>query len=437
MTFFACSRQMCRSRRRGISALWLLLFLPLLVIALCLVVEIGNLWIARIELESAAESAALAAVKEWGDANGGDTLQARTVGQDFAAANSVRRMSVALDDNYDNTNTNPNDNEECSDDPNTPPVADLVFGAIDLTDTNNVIFDATEEPACGGGAVMFDATGQGNLSAENAWGIAFRATNDANINANLTITQIVIDVDPGNTGDARFEPGSTVLSTNMNPAVHDNSGGSQPDNVGLGGSPPTQVTLAIGGPNNDTLTITFAAGSFNPGDRFRFGADVRKRQGNGPNFSQASGDDIGQLSATVTVYFALSGTPIMPASTGSFFDNSTNPIDSSNQCFNPGLNVPDPIGQNHLVVHRREVLDLPCPATAAANNNGQSFGDIEGSGSGIFGVRAQHTKTVPTVCQNLLGVPIGPFAVSAKATAMYDCADREPKLVRIDTFICP
>ena len=46
----------------------------------CFVLEAANMWLARAELENALESAALAAVKTWGDANGGSTFTPRQIG---------------------------------------------------------------------------------------------------------------------------------------------------------------------------------------------------------------------------------------------------------------------------------------------------------------------------------------------------------------------
>lgn len=128
--------------RRGVATVWLVLFLPLLLLLLCFVVEIGNLWMARAELETALEAAALAAVKEWGDNSGGDTLVERNVGVTVAAANDVRGNPLVIVTNYNNAN--PNDNSSTAVPSAT---ANLIFGAI--TSTNpTVVLNAGVVPTC-------------------------------------------------------------------------------------------------------------------------------------------------------------------------------------------------------------------------------------------------------------------------------------------------
>jgi hypothetical protein len=94
----------------------------------CLVVEIANLWLARIELTDALEASALAAVKQWRmdldqDAQA-DTLDARHVGPTYAAANTVGGVPVLIGLNYDPapTSGDENGNASCA--------GELIFGVI-------------------------------------------------------------------------------------------------------------------------------------------------------------------------------------------------------------------------------------------------------------------------------------------------------------------
>lgn len=454
-----------RRARQGIAVVWLLLALPVLLILLCLVVEAGNLWLARVELKHAMESAALAAVKEWGDAGGGDTLVARQVGSQFSMGNMVRGEPVDLtspDLNpvFDNTlnyaEGNVNGNALCTDirAANYDPRTVLVFGAITQIEAENVgepnvIFNSGVEPGCGAeGAVMVDVTQQGNVGADNAWGISFRASADPD----LRITRIDIDVDPFNTNFARFNFGGNnpvVLSDNSpDPKVIDGQVDSQPDNYGWASTPPETIPQAQT-PSNQiefttinnanqiptVLRIDFSSGTFNgiiddgfaPGDRFRFGARVTRQQGQ----AELSGDDLGGIRTRITVYYSLSGDPLPPVS-GVLFNNSA----SSNQCVSGNV-VFDELGIRHVVVHPDQVLDLPCPPTSAANNNGQSYTTIsQAGGSTPLAVRAQASIQVPSVIQAIAGVPLGPFTVSAEGTAMYQCDVQDPRLIRVDQFIC-
>src|SRR5688572_19289043 len=160
-------------KRRGSATLWLVIWLPCLLALFVTLVGVSNLWLARVELENAVEASALAAVKQWGDAGGGDTDIPRQVGVEYAEANGVRGNGLVIGTNYD-VGALPNQNDECNL-AMTPPTANLIFGAINDDDPDNVIFNAGIAPSCALGSVLFDATasGGGNLVQDNAWGISF------------------------------------------------------------------------------------------------------------------------------------------------------------------------------------------------------------------------------------------------------------------------
>lgn len=108
-----------RGARRGVVTLWLIVTLPVLLLLVCFVVEIGNIWLARVELENALESAALAAVQEWADTPG-NIPEARNVGVEYAKANLVTGAPVVLTANGGGSGAN--QNATCA--------GGLVFGAI-------------------------------------------------------------------------------------------------------------------------------------------------------------------------------------------------------------------------------------------------------------------------------------------------------------------
>lgn len=132
--------------RRGSATLWLIIWLPCLMALFCALFGVANLWLARIELENAVEASALAAVKSWGNAGGGSTLTPRNVGVAYAHANFVRSQSVPIDANYESS-ANPNQNATCNLSVS-PAAGNLIFGALDVTDPDNVIFDAGKAPDC-------------------------------------------------------------------------------------------------------------------------------------------------------------------------------------------------------------------------------------------------------------------------------------------------
>jgi hypothetical protein len=407
-----------RPVRRGVVALWLIVALPVLLMLVCLLIEIGNIWLARVELENALEAAALAAVKEWGDSGGGDTQTPREVGVTYAQANAVTGVAPApFLSNRDPGNA-PNQNADCA--------GNLVFGAI----THGAIpyeFNAGVTPSCGGAPVLFDASGQGNLqtASNNEWGVAFQVSSQPLFDPNLRIDTVLIDLRAGG-GSGSWGPASPALSSNATPyKVRDNSGNQQPDIFGFD-APATQISFSL--VNAHTLRIDFGPGTaddgFAPGDRFRFGAEVT---GVSSGLGGDDGDGIGRDAVGVTVIFSTAAT-----TTGTFFDNR----ESSNACIDAALT--DPV-TGTLVVHPSRIADLPCPPSSSGTNNGQSYVRLQGGGGDPFAVRAQATVPVQSICCRLCGTDLGVFSVSACATAMYDCETRRPRLIRVrpEDLVCP
>lgn len=436
----SCSKP-TRTGRRGWATLWLIIWLPALLALFCALIGIANLWLARVELENAMESAALAAVKQWGDANGGDTLIPRQIGQAYAAANCMRKVDVAIGTNY-NPAGGPNQNDLClpTDANIFPPNGNLIFGAIDDSDPNNVIFNAGIMPGCGAGLVVFDVTGQGDLDsdAHNEWGIAFHPT--PTTPPGLRIEYVIITL-PAGVGIDQFED-DFQLSDNTDGQwlVAESPVYRQPDIFGFS-DPAAQITHSypIGPPNRLQLRIDFSAdgmtdAGFEPCDRFRFGQNIDWTVGGGGlpgNLRDADG--VGFVGTTILVHFSDGS-----EATGTYADTT----DAQNDCAANPSTLPCPAGAEdfsdnpvpRMVVHPQQIDDLPCPP-GPPPNNGQSFGSLAPGGL-KFGVRAQAIVPVSDFgCVFLGTVPQG--CVQAKATAIYDCVTRRPRLIRIDRFICP
>ncbi len=102
--------------RKGIATLWVILCLPIALVLLCLVADVGRLWVERATLENTLEIAALAAVKELGDQGASDDAipKANAVGIAFAAANAVAEQEVALTSD------------------------DFVYGTVEFTEEKNI-----------------------------------------------------------------------------------------------------------------------------------------------------------------------------------------------------------------------------------------------------------------------------------------------------------
>ena len=420
--------------RRGIATLWTILFIPVFLLLFIIAVEAGYLWLSRVELENALESAALAAVKEWAETpftGPGWTLPARQLGVEYAAANTINGVPVDIDLNYD-PDKPPNENASCD--------GDLIFGAITNEDYqcgDLAIFNAGIRPSCGAGEVLIDASGQGNLKTanENEWGIAFHR--DENTPAGILIERITIDLGDPADNDAYFRIDGLsplTISDNTNDKVQCSGGTpSQEDVYGLDRNTQIDWTFSeryFSDTRAKVVTFTFdediVSGDpgFEPCDRFRFGLAVVRDD----TSDQFDGDDVGLLNVTITIEFNI-GPPV----TGTLNDTEY----KSNECECDPLNPYDDFCTSSLIVHPAGIPDLPCPPGSAAKNDGQSYGLTPGAADRDFAVRAQKTIEVPGLICRFCSLPIGPFSVSACSTAMYDCNDQRPRLVRVEEFICP
>lgn len=423
-------RVMRRHRHRGAVTLWTILAGPVLLALLCLVVEITHIFHARVELENALESAALAAVQSWGEGNVTPTLPHRQVGVAYAAANTINGVPVSIGTNY-MAGAGVNDNADCS--------GNLIFGRVtDLNNDGKWEFDAGQRPSCSVGSVLFDTTGQGNLGANNAWGVAFLNPSAAPGYSDLRISQIDIDLQAGG-GTYVFDftssgtAGGPQLSDNSMDAVQTQGGGtSQDDILGFATPPSSEISFSPTSGKPSSLTITFASGGFGPCDRFRFGAIVREKEtGN----AQVDGDEIGSGGVRVTVTFvSSSGTPVGTAS-GTFVDTT------DLGCATDATVATDPVCGSLIVNTGANQPNLPCAPSSSATNNGQSWLLLQGSGSsGFYGVRAQASATVPPLCGSFCGLPTSPFSVSADAVAIYQCGGaNRPRLIRVldSNYTCP
>jgi Flp pilus assembly protein TadG len=138
-----------RHNRRGISTLWVILTLPVFLALLVFVVDVANLWLARVELENGLEAAALAAVAEWGKSSDltvpvpsiATTDSARAVGVAYARANTLRGLPIGIQANLAAPTTgNPNANASCD----VLAGGHLVFGAIAAG--SSLTFNAGQPP---------------------------------------------------------------------------------------------------------------------------------------------------------------------------------------------------------------------------------------------------------------------------------------------------
>ncbi|WP_166823259.1 pilus assembly protein TadG-related protein [Thalassoroseus pseudoceratinae] len=417
-------------QRRGIAAFWVIAAAPCFVIMLCLVIDIGRLWLARVELEEALEAAALASVKEWGQNGGNETEDARERGQALAAANLIRGEELVLEKNFDDSAAGgPNQNASCT--------GDLVFGAITTT-SPPFVFDAGEPGGCVPASVLINAAqpsgGMGNGSLVNTEPRLFGIFYDSGP-PNLSIQSVSITIPEFMVQNSNQQPyfdiTKDIVVSNSNTvgpdALNRNNGVSPSDVRGLDPDPvvapnvwlcPAMPVLA--NPNGDicmtlsdevtgqplrfrTLTIHFANGSFtstgdmNTTDFVRYGASVNGL--NPPAVPDATGGNNNDADAIGIAGLNISIT---------FFDSDTMTTETLTTTFeDDGI------------------------------NNDYSEASIAGAAGSTPAVRAQKTVMVDSLCQDLFGIPVGPFEISAKSTARYDCDTGDTALIRIGNFICP
>jgi Flp pilus assembly protein TadG len=157
-------------------ALWLVVGVPVFLLLLCFLVEVGNIWLARLELENSLEAAALAAVKEWGDAGGGSTHRPRDLAALYATSNTVTGTPVVMATNHNPAHA-PNENDASA--------GDLVFGAITTT-ASPWVFDAQATPDLPCGAT-FGVRAQATVPVNSLFGQLFGLTLDTfNVSAHST-----------------------------------------------------------------------------------------------------------------------------------------------------------------------------------------------------------------------------------------------------------
>ncbi|MCA8995611.1 MAG: hypothetical protein KDA80_01440 [Planctomycetaceae bacterium] len=455
---------------------WLILFVPVFLGLFALVLEIGNLWLARVELTHALESAALAAVKSWGDSNGGNTLIPRQVGNAFASANTINGAAVdlsALDINLNRDGGEACNQNACGD-------GVLVFGAI-VDDDPEFEFNCCDVPACGTGTIWLDASAQSSLAgSNNEWGISYQPFEFPVPAGALRIRRVVYELHDVGSLQPRFDFSTSSTVPQISGAQTDDNSNASVQSTGnncpngdsgqadVYGIDPAQIVFYVNVTdpctlgNGDPVPNTGIAGQhqilaiefpddvdpddrFDPMDRIRFGTNV-------VNLGTGSfgGDQVGIVATTVTVCLT-DGTDDFTC-TGNF----TNTDFKSNQCLKCpdvafwGINVQPPVAvaQNRgLIVHPSMVPDIPCPPSSGNNNDGQSLASFvvgecgEGGGGGTgnaFAVRAQASYNVPSIVNQLSGLPIGPFSVTAHADALYNCATKKPQLYHLKTnkFFC-
>lgn len=109
-----------RGRRSGIATIWIIAALPAFLTMLIMLTDLGTIWQARAELETALEASAIAAVQQW-KVTPADLITPRSTAISFGKANTVVGQTFTLELNYSPVETN--GNASCT--------GDVLLGQID------------------------------------------------------------------------------------------------------------------------------------------------------------------------------------------------------------------------------------------------------------------------------------------------------------------
>lgn len=392
--------------RRGAITVWSLMLVIALVTILAVVVEVAHLWWCRTELESALEAAALAGAKEWGQATNKNTQTPRNVAVDFAQSNTVNGKWINQPPNGAQFTTNYAMGSGLNQ--NATRTGNLIFGAVSLNAP--FTFDANTAPECGkyityGSAEVgftFKAS-QSTFSDNNVFEINFASQSGFSVAP--YISKVLIELQAAGTDDGVFDvntagPASEILGNDSyegrGPVLRSGPAWSSASPNGLS---PTQ---------SDRLELGFAPGVFVAGNVLVFDADT-DRVGSGMQPGVLDTEDKGGAfvgawdNFRVTIEFNGDANQKIV-----YLGNNSEEVKGSSS----GAQTNTPPGQTKPVT-------LYIPPT------------------GAFGVRAQATLEVQPVLKSLFGVPLGPFSVSANATARSDCSNPRPQLIHVQTYIPP
>ena len=417
-----------RSTRAGIAVIWLIAAAPAILVFLCIMVEVANIWNARVKLEVALESAALAGVKVWSDLTEADnvpaphdspgefakTSAARDAAVAAAAANNVAGMSIVLDrdEQDDGIDDVCYDNANCT--------GDLLLGGFPTTGSTD--FNVTAAVGCGRStmtvtnvAIDFDievdtSGGTDTSDTADAFRISFTSAEPG-----LSITEVQIDLQNAITSiPAWMDNGTWDFGTVNNFAL-----GSEAAGRGPATHASSNVTIQTAtGDDTGVMTLTFAAGDWLTGETLVFGVDTDNVESTGGLAADTVADEGGDFGDTpgangmdgrIAFSFGFNG----GASTGNTVDERLQRLMGGSLDRLQGNSANFPI----VIV------------TVVPDED--------------FAVLAQQTLSVNSICNNLFGIPIGPFTITGRAVATARCAGanstvvNNPLLVHVTGTTCP
>jgi Flp pilus assembly protein TadG len=419
------------NRRQGVATVWTILTVPVVLVGLAGVIELGHLWLVRNELQTSLESAALAGVKTWADLSEGDnhaapgafakTSAARTAAQSTFAVNPIFGQTFTLNRNESNDGNNliGYDNQTCA--------GDIVLGGFD--NVTSTTFNVAAEVGCGRSTnSSFNATfsitvttpmGQGSHDTSNAFRVSFDSTDFPGPGV-LSITEFQInlrnipDLNPG--GVLQEDAAAVFDFGTIGSFVGNEAGGNGPA-VDATSDVSAVELLSASGDGTSVLTLTFQPGAWTAGEELIFGVDTDNVESNGtlPNTVGDTGGDFGDT----------------PGASGQ--------IGRIGWSF--GFNG-NPASGNTISERLQNTMG---GRTANFQGNSRNVGATIGIfvPDEEFAVLAQKTISVNPLMNNLFGVSLPSFNVSSRAIAIARCSGGNsaivlnPQLVHVTGITCP
>ena len=389
--------------------------MPALACLLCLVLEVANLWMARVELRNALDASALSAVKTWGE--GGSTLAARVEGQTTAGLNTITGSSVVLGLNAGG-GTNGNDVN----------TGDILLGAITGT-PGALTFDCNGTASCVTGTVNLTIAVETNPSGDT---FADPTSLSGDAETSFRIESFTQTLGAG----AVLQSVEFDLSTMQ---VTPTSGGG----AGIPVADDGFFDLRAIGPNDNNRSIG------NPNTKpSLIGVNA---SGTAPSFIFSGGNGTDQFTSA-RVDFTPNISPGVPATNEFFFGTDTDEVggnpggggttaqdfggDFGTNAGGAGGNDPfTSTGATVRVVVSGQTFSGILTRISADRSELNIVGNL--TGGDAFGVRTFATIQVNSVCSSVFGVSVGPFSVTSCSYARFLCTNGPPELVRIQTFTCP
>lgn len=407
--------------RRGIATIWVLVALPVVLTLLVMIVDGGNLWVARMELKNALDAAALSGVKTWGE--GSSTSQARLDAHDAFNTNTILGTQYVLS-TVEGGCTNGN--------PAPSATADIILGTIS-DGAGGFTFDCQGTPACVTGTftlvIAVDTSDppiapcDGGANDTFARASAFRVESFTTSDPALTLNNLTFTI-PG----AGFPTGGFFDLRNPPPSNDASSGYTSGMGPGTVQTPPRLYYRGAPPTTNATTLVLSACAS----PRATFGitsAFYNVPPAPAPPIGLTDPPDVTSTSFR-WVFTGFQGGDVFAFGVDTDYANGVTGGGGSPEVDTGGEFAGATVSGNVSGTAFSSTLLLVSVDRSAVTINGVV------TGGDAFGVRARKTVSVPSIASAFLGLPVSPYQVTSLSYARYACSNGPPQLIHINTYNC-